>query len=683
MRIAVIDMNNGAPNLGLGAIGEILKCYGRNRDFGHSALSYDVFDLRNKGECPDLSYDVYLSSGGPGDPFEGEGMRWEHDFFDLLEGIVQHNRRMDDEIPSGRKKYALLICHSFQLACRKFFFGKVCRRRSTAFGIFPVSMTSEGREDELFAELPDPFFAVDSRDWQVLTAKKDLTEEVWPGQPKVLALEKERPHVDLERCIMAVRFTPEIAGTQFHPEAGAAGMRSYLLRDEKKSLVTENHGIAKYQEMLDSLDDPDKLELTQSLLLSNFLDKALNALQEVEHEKGFQMVRALRALFNERFRPELYRQLLEGLQQDLGPVSFRVAETPVFIPADLEKKLVQAGEEVLSLISRPDFKAITERAVPERWRIPGENGHPHFLCLDFAVCRDTTGSLSPRLIELQGFPSLYGFQPYLAALYRQVYQLNEGLTPFFGGLTSETYQDLLREVIVGRHAAYEVALMDLDAPGQKTYIDFLLTQRMLGMPILSFSDIFREGRCLYYRNEKGERVRLKRIYNRLIFDELERRPELLWGFDPRVELDVEWATHPNWFYRVSKYTLPFLKGEFVPEAHFVHELRRFPADLENYILKPLFSFAGSGVQLDVRTNDLRKLDHPEQWVLQRKVDYAPVIHTPAGGVKAEIRLMYIWPECGKPQLCINLVRMSRGNMIGVDHNRDLDWVGGSVGLLQR
>lgn len=401
------------------------------------------------------------------------------------------------------------------------------------------------------------------------------------------------------------------------------------------------------------------------------------------HEKGLHMVRALRALFNERFRPELYGRLLEGLREDLGPVSFRVAETPVFIPADLEKKLVQAGEEVLALICKPDFRTITERAVPERWRVPGENEHPHFLCLDFAVCRDVTGALCPRLIELQGFPSLYGLQPYLAALYGQVYELNQGLTPFFGGLTPETYQDLLRDVIVGRHAPHEVALMDLDAPAQKTYVDFLLTQRMLGIPILSFSDIIREGRCLYYRNEKGERVRLKRIYNRLIFDELEGRPELLWGFDPRADLDVEWVTHPNWFYRVSKYTLPFLKGEFVPAAHFVNELRHFPADLENYILKPLFSFAGSGVQLEVRADDLRKLAHPEQWILQRKVGYTPVVHTPAGGVKAEIRLMYLWPEGGKPQLCINLVRMSRGKMIGVDYNRDLDWVGGSVGLLQR
>lgn len=282
MRIAVIDMNNGAPNLGLGAIRETLKCYARSRDIGHPALSYDVFDLRTKGECPDLGYDIYISSGGPGDPFEGAGMRWEQDFFDLLEGIVQHNQRTDEGTSSGQKKYVLLICHSFQLACRKFGFGIVCRRRSTAFGIFPVSMTSEGREDELFAELPDPFFAVDSRDWQVLTTKNGLAEQISGGQPRILALEKERPHVDLERCIMAVRFTPEIAGTQFHPEAGAAGMRSYLLQDEKRRLVTENHGIAKYLEMLDSLDDPRKLELTQSLLLPNFLDNALNALQEAE-----------------------------------------------------------------------------------------------------------------------------------------------------------------------------------------------------------------------------------------------------------------------------------------------------------------------------------------------------------------------------------------------------------------
>ncbi|MES2828350.1 MAG: GMP synthase [Bacteroidota bacterium] len=269
IRVAVIDMNNGNPNQGMRGIQEILLRY--NEDSGLD-LSFDIFDLRQKGEIPDLSYDIYISSGGPGSPYDGEGMKWEVDFFKLLGDIETFNKNSERV-----KKHLFLICHSYQMACRKFNVGKVIRRRSTAFGIFPVFLTEEGTDENIFDGLANPFYTVDSRDWQVVNP-----DDVSFSNPyaTVLALEKERPHVDLERCVMAVRFTDEIIGTQFHPEADPVGMKMYLLQDEKKSAIIANHGKAKYDDMLSGVDDLEKLQLTQSIILPNFITQALNALQE-------------------------------------------------------------------------------------------------------------------------------------------------------------------------------------------------------------------------------------------------------------------------------------------------------------------------------------------------------------------------------------------------------------------
>jgi GMP synthase-like glutamine amidotransferase len=268
VRAAVIDMNNGVPNQGMRGILEILHRFKQEAGID---LVYDIFDLRQKGEIPDEHYDIYISSGGPGSPYDGEGMKWENDFFSLLDKIEGYNRKND------HKKYVFLICHSFQMACRKYDAGKVIRRRSTAFGIFPVFLTEDGEDELVFNGLPNPFYTVDSRDWQVVNPEDEVFSNT---SIKVLALEKERPHVDLERCVMAIRFTNEIIGTQFHPEADADGMKMYLLQDDKKKSIIENHGEQKYADMLQSLDDPGRIELTQSIILPNFLTMAVNALQE-------------------------------------------------------------------------------------------------------------------------------------------------------------------------------------------------------------------------------------------------------------------------------------------------------------------------------------------------------------------------------------------------------------------
>lgn len=394
------------------------------------------------------------------------------------------------------------------------------------------------------------------------------------------------------------------------------------------------------------------------------------------------MIEKYRQNFNANFTGEKHQQFLKNLQEGYPEIPFRVAETPIFIPKELKEKLIAAGEEIIALIKQDNFKTLTQSAIPKEWNVPNENAHPHFLTFDYGLCKDENGEVVPMLIEMQGFPSLYGFQSHLAKTYIQEFGLEDDLTPYFNGLDETSYFELLKKVIIGEHQPHQVALMDVDAPNQKTAIDFFVTAKKIGIKILSLSDIKKEGKQLFYE-ENGEKIQLKRIYNRLIFDEIASNNDAFNdSFDPREELDIEWITHPNWFYRISKYTMPFLNSKFVPETRFLNTVEAIPSDLENYVLKPLFSFAGMGVIIDVTEADIKAINDPENWILQRKVTYEPVIQALDAGVKAEIRMMYLWPEGGEPQLCINLGRLSRGKMIGVRYNADFDWVGGTVGLME-
>lgn len=268
IKVAVIDMNNGFPNQGLRGILNIVSTYKEEHALN---LSVQVFDLRVKDEIPGTEFDIYISSGGPGSPYEGEGQAWENSFFTLLDDLEAYNQTHED------KKYAFLICHSFQMACRKYGLGMVTERKSNAFGIFPVTLTAQGENDIIYAGLINPFYAIDSRDWQVVDAEDETFNETGA---EVLALEKERPHVDLERCIMSIRFSKEFVGTQFHPEADPEGMRLYLLEEEKKNTIIAAHGEEKYLDMLESLDNPDRILLTQQTILPNFLTEAIQFLKE-------------------------------------------------------------------------------------------------------------------------------------------------------------------------------------------------------------------------------------------------------------------------------------------------------------------------------------------------------------------------------------------------------------------
>ena len=391
-----------------------------------------------------------------------------------------------------------------------------------------------------------------------------------------------------------------------------------------------------------------------------------------------------RQSFNQNFTEEKYQQLLKKLNEaTLVTIDFRVAETPVFLTEDFRNKLIAAGDDIIQTTLQPNFKQLTERAIPDKWRVDNETDHPHFIALDFGVCKDAHGNTVPKLIELQGFPSLYGFQSFLADTYKDAYQMDEEWSPYFSGLDKDSYIALLKKTILGPYQPDEVVLMDVNAYQQKTLVDFLVTEKLIGIPVISLSDLKQEDHKLYYELN-GKKKFIKRIYNRLIFDEIDNDAEIFQKVvDIRQPLDVEWITHPNWFYRISKFTMPFLKGDYIPKTQFLHEVDPIPADLENYVLKPLFSFAGQGVIIDLTEQDIKNISDPENWILQEKVAYEPIIQAPDGGVKMEIRLLYLWPNGDeKPTLAINLSRLSRGKMIGVRYNQDFDWVGGTVALMK-
>jgi hypothetical protein len=280
---------------------------------------------------------------------------------------------------------------------------------------------------------------------------------------------------------------------------------------------------------------------------------------------------------------------------------------------------------------------------------------------------------------MQGFPSIFGWQDVLSQKYREHFSVPENFQNHFG-LSSKTYREKLKRVLLNGHDPEHVVLLEIDPLKQNTAIDFLATRDITGIEPVHIGDIERQGRSLFYKRN-GKRTPIRRIYNRVIFDELVQRKDLQLEFDLTQDVDVEWAGHPNWFFRISKYTMPLIKSRYIPECRFLSEYKEFPRDLENYVLKPLFSFSGSGVVFHVTPEDLKAVpaEKRHEFMLQRKVQYQPVIQAPDGMVKVEIRLLFLWEEGQpRPTLITNLARLSRGEMIGVKYNKDKSWVGGSV-----
>lgn len=391
------------------------------------------------------------------------------------------------------------------------------------------------------------------------------------------------------------------------------------------------------------------------------------------------MIPAVRQAFNRQFSEDTYRRFLGDLTRLFGrELTFRVAETPVFVPKEFEVLLRQAGEEIVDFLIRPDFKALTENAIPKKLRVPNETDRSLFLALDFGVV-DVDGKPEPRLIEMQGFPSLFGWQDVISNKYREHFPVPARMQSHFG-LSSLLYRELLKKTLLDGCDPRETILLEVDPMKQNTAVDFLATQAMTGITTVHIGDLTRKGRKLYYT--KGDKtIEVKRIYNRVIFDELVKRTDLKMDFNLTEDVDVSWAGHPNWFFRISKYTMPMIRSRYIPECKYLSDFQEYPSDLENYVLKPLFSFSGSGVVFHVKPEDLRAVpdEQRSEFMLQRKVQYLPVVQAPDGQVKVEIRLLYLW-ESGapRPRLVTNLARLSRGEMIGVKYNKDKTWVGGSV-----
>ncbi len=392
------------------------------------------------------------------------------------------------------------------------------------------------------------------------------------------------------------------------------------------------------------------------------------------------MVPLLRADFNRSFTTDKYEKFLADLHSHYpGAIEFRVAETPVFVDKAFGQKLLEACESIVDVIVDPDFKEMTERSIPPGERVPNENGHAHMIAFDFGVCVNNENELEPQLIEMQGFPTLFGFQVFYPEVLRKHFPVPENYHQYLGSYNRDSYLQDLQDIILGPYKKEEVILLEIKPEEQKTRIDFYCTQTYTGIQPVCITELIQEGRQLYYLRQ-GEKTRIRRIYNRVIFDDLKAQQDNLGQFvDITQDLEVEWVPHPNWFYRISKFTMPFIRHPYVPATFFLDELKQVPADLENYVLKPLFSFAGQGVIIDVSLKDIENIQDPGNWILQKKVRYADVIPTPDVPAKAEIRVMYFWKDgWDRPRAAINLARLSKGKMIGVRYNKDKEWVGGSV-----
>jgi hypothetical protein len=420
------------------------------------------------------------------------------------------------------------------------------------------------------------------------------------------------------------------------------------------------------------------------------------------------VINDLRDTFNAQYRSEGYRMLLKDLEARAGTkIEFRVAETPVFLPLAMLEEMAEAGVEFTRRLLRwPEYLASARRSIPMEFLVAGQSGdpgsdHPNFLTADFALVESVTGALVPRLVEIQAFPSVYAYQAMLNEAYREAFGLAESLGVFLGGLDAESFWELFRRTVLGRHTAENVVLTEVDPQHQKTLPDFLLTSQRLGIEVVDIATLVPIENKLHYRNTSGELIPIHRIYNRAIVDEIVARKVKL-PFDLTAAWNVEWAGHPNWYFLISKFAVPWLSmaGEsVVPPAAFLDDFLggegfarleaagvKLPhgqdpeAVYDDLLLKPLFSFAGKGIQFGPSRAELEAIPEAERgnYLVQQRMHFVPTIRTPHGLTQAEIRILYIWPDGGELMPALPLVRLGRGKMMGVDHNRNQEWVGASA-----
>lgn len=398
------------------------------------------------------------------------------------------------------------------------------------------------------------------------------------------------------------------------------------------------------------------------------------------------MIPSHRKAFNAQFSEEKYQDLLKDIIETYNHTpAFKICETPVFIPKQLQERLVTACKDIMKVINQPNFKEMTEGAFFEdMMKVPNEDAQAKFIQLDFGVCLDEQGQPTPKLIELQGFPSLYFFQELLGKMYRKHYDaIPESFSQHLNGMTTEEYSELLGQEIVGETDPKQVILLEIEPEKQATAIDFYVTEKVLGIKVLCITELIKRGKSLFYKDDNGKEIQIKKIYNRIIFDELNQRQDLKTEFNFNDEVDIEWIGHPNWFFRISKYTMPLLKGDYVPKSYYLDKIETIPTDLENYVLKPLYSFAGAGVHIHVTREMIDAIDDKSNYLLQEKVAYAPIIETMDVPAKCEIRMMLLHnSKTNETQILSNLMRLSKGEMVGVKYNKDKTWVGGSTGFFE-
>jgi len=405
------------------------------------------------------------------------------------------------------------------------------------------------------------------------------------------------------------------------------------------------------------------------------------------------MIASIRQKFNAAFTEEAYQNYLAFLNTPFpGALDFSIAETPIFIDKNFTEKLLSTGDYVNQVIQSNSFKSISAPSLKNVPLFPNETALPQCIIMDFAIAMNDKNEIVPALIELQGFPSLFAYEILQDECIRKTYTIPEGYSPYLNGYTKERYMLHLESILKGdtlidpkNNSKKHTVLLEILPHQQKTRIDFYCTEKYFNIPIVCITEIFVEENYLFYERA-GKKIKIDRIYNRIVLDELKNQTKeiqdkgaLLWS-----NLDIEWVTHPHHFFRISKFLLPFLNHPYIPKTQFVDQLTETPTALDKYILKPLFSFAGQGVIIDISADDIMSIKDPSGWILQEKVEYANCIETPTGPTKAELRLYYFWDEGKKKYIAtMNLARLSKGKMIGVNYNKNKQWVGGSLAYFEK
>ncbi|NBT08584.1 MAG: hypothetical protein EBS98_07265 [Chitinophagia bacterium] len=405
------------------------------------------------------------------------------------------------------------------------------------------------------------------------------------------------------------------------------------------------------------------------------------------------MIASIRQKFNAAFTEEAYHKYLASLNKTFpNALDFSVAETPIFIDKDFTEKVLTTGDYINNQIQSAHFESMTNPSLKNVPFFPNETPLPACIVMDFALAENEQSELVPALIELQGFPSLFAYEILQDECIRKIYDIPDGYSPYLSGYTKEKYLAHLETILKGisiqentiSNSVKHTVLLEILPHQQKTRIDFYCTEKYLNIPIVCITEIFTEGNCIYYERD-GSKIKIDRIYNRIVLDELKHQTKEIQekGALLQNNLEVEWVTHPHHFFRISKFLLPFLKHTYIPRTQFVDQLKSIPTALDKYILKPLFSFAGQGVIIDINPGDIENIKEPSAWILQEKVNYANCIETPTGPAKAELRLFYFWDNASQKYIAtMNLARLSKGKMIGVNYNKTATWVGGSLAYFE-